>query len=167
MRAAASSAPIAVILLATLLAPLIATGCAGRQDGVRLVQARIDGLTCDKCVPPLTKSLHNRFASAAVVVDDDKDTATLRWKRGEAFSADDFGQAVADVRMRVLDLNLEACGHAEAHGADRILAAGSSRFVLRGSQTVPLDQPICIAGRLDSRQQPAVLEIAAVTPSGN
>jgi hypothetical protein len=108
MRAAAHSALIAVTLLATLFA----TACAGRQDGVRLVQARIDGLTCDKCVPPLTKSLHNRFASAAVVVDDDKDTATLRWKRGEAFSADDFGQAVADVRMRVLDLNLEACGHA-------------------------------------------------------
>jgi hypothetical protein len=152
---------------ALIACSLIISACAGPQDGVRLVQARIDGLTCDKCVPPLTKSLHNHFASAAVVVDDDKDTATLRWKRGEAFSADDFGQAVADVRMRVIDLNLEACGRAEAHGADRILAAGSSRFVLRGSQTVPLDQRVCVAGRLDSRQQPAVLEIATVTPSGD
>lgn len=159
MRPAARAALIAVSLLIG--------ACAGRQDGVRVVQAKIDGLTCDKCVPPLTKSLHNHFASAAVVVDDDQDTATLRWKRGEAFSADDFGQAVAAVRMRVIDLSLEACGHAEAHGTDRILAAGSSRFVLRGSQEVPLDQPICIAGRLDNRQQPAVLEITSVTASGN
>ncbi len=159
MRPAACSALIAVTLLAS--------ACAGRQDGVRLVEAKIDGLTCEKCVPPLTKSLHNHFASAAVLVDDDKDTATLRWKRGEAFSADDFGQAVAAVRMRVLDLTLEACGHAEARGADRILAAGSSRFILRGSQTVPLDVPVCIAGRLDNRQQPAVLEISSVSTSGN
>lgn len=159
MRSVACSALIAVTL--------IASACGSRQDGVRLVEAKIDGLTCDKCVPPLTKSLKNHFTSAAVQVDDEKDTATLRWKRGEPFSADEFGQAVTAVRMRVMDLTLEACGHAEAHGADRILAAGSSRFVLRGSQTVPLDQPICIAGRLDSGQQPAVLEISSVSTSGN
>ena len=162
MRPAAAAASAALIACSLLL-----SACGGRQDGVRFVEAKIDGLTCDKCVPPLTKSLHTHFASAAVVVDDDKDTATLRWKRGELFSADEFGQAVTAVRMRVVDLTLEACGTASAQGADRILAAGSSRFVLRGSQTVPLDQPVCISGRLDRGQQPAVLEIGSVSTSGN
>jgi hypothetical protein len=152
----------ALLALAVTLA-----ACGGPQDGVRRVQARIDGLTCDKCVPPLTRSLQNHFANAAVLVDDDADTATLRWTQGQAFSADEFGRAVQAVRMRVVDLSLEACGRAETQGGERILTAGRSRFVLHGSQTVPLDQPVCIAGRLDDRQQPAVLEISTVSTSAN
>jgi hypothetical protein len=152
------------LLLALTLA---AAACGGHPDGVRRVEARIDGLTCDKCVPPLTKSLQKHFSSAKVAVDDASDTATLHWKSGQAFSADEFGKAVTDVRMRVIDLTLEACGRAETAGNDKILAAGTSRFVLRGNQNVPLGQPICVAGRLDNRQEPAVLEISAVSTSGN
>jgi hypothetical protein len=111
----------------TLLALLLTTAaCSGHPDGVRMVEARIDGLTCDKCVPPLTKSLQKHFTSAKVAVDDTSDTATLQWTRGQAFSADEFGKAVTDVRMRVIELNLEACGRAEASGGDRILTAGDT-----------------------------------------
>jgi hypothetical protein len=153
----------AVLLVSTIL---IAAACHSRQEGVRLVQAKIDGLTCDKCVPPLTKSLKNHFTSAAVDVDDDKDTATLRWKRGEAFSAGEFEQAVTAVRMRVVDLSLEACGHAENRDGARIFSAGDTHFVLRGAQEVPLNQPICVSGRLDHSSQPAVLDIGSVS-AGN
>jgi hypothetical protein len=159
----------AFVLLSVLgcLAALTAAGCA-RADaaGVRTVEATIDGITCQACVPPLTKSLQRHFKQAAVQVDDASDTAKLRLTRGETFSPADFRQAVADVRMRVLTVRLEACGRAETAGAQRILAAGSSRFVLRGTQAVPLNQPVCVNGTLDSSQDPAVLDIATVTADG-
>jgi hypothetical protein len=117
-------------------------------------------------VPPLTKSLQRHFKSAAVVVDDAADTATLRLPRGQAFSAAEFGQAVTDVKMRVLTVRLEACGRAETQGTQRILDAGGSRFLLRGEQTVPMNQPVCVDGRLDDSQNPAVLDISAVSATG-
>ena len=162
----AASPRTAFVLLSALgcLAALTAAGCT-RVDaaGVRTVEAKIDGITCQACVPPLTKSLQRRFKQAAVDVDDANDTATLRLKRGETFSPAEFGQAVADVRMRVVTVHLEACGRAEAAGAQRILAAGSSRFVLRGTQAVPMNQAVCVNGTLDSSQDPAVLDIGTVS----
>jgi len=150
--------------LALLSLILASAACARDAAGVRTVEAKIDGITCDKCVPPLTKSLQRRFAKANVVVDDASDTATLHLARGEAFSAADFTRAVTDVRMKVVTVRLEACGTAETSGTQRILDAGGSRFVLRGPQTVPLGQPVCVDGSLDTTQQPAVLDISAVTP---
>lgn len=166
-HSAASYADWAAPLLACCVLVLSTTACGGDASGVRLVEAKIDGITCDKCVPPLTKSLQKHFKRANVVVDDASDTATLRLPGGQAFSAAEFGQAVTDVRMRVLTVRLEACGRAETQGTQRILDAGGSRFVLRGDQTVPLNQPVCVDGHLDASQTPAVLDISAVSGAGN
>jgi len=156
----------AAFLLSSALAGLAALAAAGctRVDaaGVRTVEAKIDGITCQACVPPLTKSLKRHFTHADVAVDDDKDTATLKLAGGQNFSPAEFRQAVADVKMRVMTVHIEACGQAEAAGDQRVLAAGTSRFVLRGAQTVPLHQPLCVKGTLDSTQDPAVLDIGSV-----
>jgi hypothetical protein len=169
---ARSLAPNPVRSLAPLLGlalALQAAGCARAADasGVRFVEAKIDGITCAACVPPLTKSLQRHFANATVAVDDASDTATLQLKSGPAFSPAAFRQAVTDVRMRITAVRLEACGRAEAAGAQRILDAGGSRFVLRGDQAVPLNQPVCVRGSLDSSQEPATLDVSAVTAPGS
>ena len=166
-RSTTLSATTGVLLFAATCVLLFAAACGGDGSGVRVVQAKIDGITCDKCVPPLTKSLQKHFKNAAVVVDDTSNTATLQMRRGGPFSAADFGRAVADVRMRVIDMRLEACGRAETSGSQRILAAGDSRFVLRGDRSVPLNQTVCVAGRLDSSQNPAALDVDTVSAGGN
>jgi hypothetical protein len=154
------------VLGSTLCLLMLAAACSRDTGGVRLVQAKIDGITCDKCVPPLTKSLQAHFKSASVVVDDASDTATLKMARAGAFSPADFGQAVTDVKMRVLEVRLEACGRTEAAGSQRILDAGGSRYVLRGQQDVPLNQTVCVGGRLDVSQSPAALDVDTVS-AGN
>src|SRR5262245_45100324 len=73
----------------------------GPQPGVKLVEARIDGLTCPTCVPPLQNSLKKTYASSAVVVDDDKDTATIRFADRDEFSPAAFRAAVEGVKMHV------------------------------------------------------------------
>jgi hypothetical protein len=161
------SAPLVALLSTAAAMTLAAAACSREASGVRMVEAKIDGITCDKCVPPLTRSLQKHFTSAAVVVDDASDTATLRLPRGQAFSAAEFGRAVSDVKMRVVTVRLEACGRAETQGTQRILDAGGSRFLLRGDQTVPMNQPVCVDGRLDDTQTPAVLDISAVSVTGS
>jgi hypothetical protein len=150
-------------LAAWSLLPLLVAGCARRaheESRVRSVEARIDGITCPTCVPPLTASLRRQFDKAvAIDVDDVRDTATVRLDPQQEFSAVAFRQAVERVRMRVVDLRLDACGRMEAKGNERWLTAGSSRFLVHGDRDLPLNQPLCITGRLDASHEPFMLDV--------
>lgn len=154
----------ALWIAAGTLLPLLVTGCMTRtreESRVRAVEAKIDGITCPTCVPPLTASLRRQFDKAvAVDVDDRRDTATVRLDPQQEFSAEGFRQAVERVRMRVMELRLDACGHLEATGNQRWLTAGSSRFLVQGDSQLPLNQPLCIKGRLDASHEPFTLEVA-------
>ena len=119
---------------------------------MRTVEATIDGITCPSCVPPLTASLRRQFAEPTEIeVDDDRDTATLRLKPGQNFSTEAFERAVHDVRMRVVAVRVEACGRLETKGAERWLVAGTSRFLVKSDREIPVNQSLCIDGRLDTR----------------
>src|SRR3954469_5809991 len=61
---------------------------------VTAVQARVDGITCPTCAPPLKASLKREYAKSTIEVDDDKDTATVRFAENENFSAPRFRAAV-------------------------------------------------------------------------
>lgn len=154
--------PASVVRLAAWsLLPLLVTGCGARareESRVRAVEANIDGITCPTCVPPLTASLRRQFGKAvAIDVDDVRDTATVRLDPHQEFSAEAFRHAVEQVRMRVVELRLDACGRVEAKGNERWLTAGSSHFLVHGE--VPLNQPLCLKGRLDASHEPFTLDV--------
>src|SRR5689334_1015978 len=117
------------------IALIIATAafaCSRRppESRVRNVEARIDGLTCPTCVPPLKASLKRAYAKSDIDVDDDRDTATVRFADGENFSTADFRTAVERVRMRVVSVRLQACGSVEEADGAKWLTAGTNRFRL-------------------------------------
>src|SRR6187399_2703415 len=102
----------AVLILSVLA---WAAGCSRHapESRVKSIEARIDGITCPTCVPPLTASLKRQYQESAIEVSDDKDTATIQFAEKEHFSADDFRAAVERVRMHVLKVRMQACGTVE------------------------------------------------------
>ena len=128
---------------------------------MRSVEARIKGITCASCVPPLTAALRGQFDKAtAIAVDDDRDTATVHFDPRQDFSAGAFEQAVAQVGMRVVNLSVEGCGRVESKGNERWMTAGTSRFLVAGDRELPLNQPLCLHGRLDSTHEPLTLTVS-------
>jgi len=150
-------------LAAWSLLPLLVAGCgpsARDESRVRAVEATIDGITCPACVPPLTASLRRQFDKAvAIEVDDIRDTATVRLDPHQEFSAKAFRHAVEQVRMRVVELRLDACGRVEAKGNERWLTSGTSHFLVQGDRALPLNQPLCLKGRLDASHEPFTLDV--------
>ena len=147
--------------------------CAGRapesrapESRVRSVEARIDGITCPTCVPPLTKSLKKQWAQSAVDVNDDRDTASIQFAGNESFSAPQFRAAVERVNMRVLKVRMQACGTVDSADGKKWLTAGSNRFVLRSDGDLPPNEAICADGTLDSESDPATFHISAFTKQG-
>ncbi|PYR73398.1 MAG: hypothetical protein DMF86_20585 [Acidobacteria bacterium] len=137
--------------------------CSRRVPESRItsVEARIDGITCPTCVPPLEASLRRQYHKSAIEVDDDKDMATVRFADHESFSASEFRAAVERVRMRVVTIRVQACGKVEASNGDKWLTAGSSRFLVRSDRELPLNEPLCVDGTLDTRADPAVFHVSA------
>ena len=132
------------------------------ESRVKSVVARIDGITCPTCVPPLKASLARQYAQSTIDVDDDKDTATVQFGKQDQFSAPEFRAAVERVlRMRVVTLRVQACGTVEASKGDKWLAAGSNRFLVRSDRDLPLNEPLCADGTLDSASDPAVFQVSA------
>ena len=86
------------------------------ESRIKSVEARIEGITCPTCVPPLKASLKRQYDKSVIDVDDEKDTATIHFAENENFSAADFRAAVERVRMRVLTVRLQACGRVDASG---------------------------------------------------
>jgi hypothetical protein len=147
---------------------LLAAGChrTPPPSGVTSVEARIDGITCPTCVPPLQASLKRQYQASAINVDDEKDTATVQFAKGEDFSAAAFQDAVERVRMRVLTLRVQACGVvAETDGA-KWMTAGPNRFRVRSDRDVPLGRTSCADGSLDTSSTPATFQISAFKENG-
>jgi hypothetical protein len=153
---------------AGLVLSMLLTGAAchrtapAPESRVKSVVARIDGITCPTCVPPLKASLKRQYEKSAVDVDDDKDTATVQFAENDNFSAPEFRAAVERVlSMRIVALRVQACGTVEASRGEKWLAAGSNRFVVRSDRELPLNEPLCVDGTLDSSTDPAVFQVSA------
>ena len=131
------------------------------ESRIKSIEARIDGLTCPTCVPPLTASLKQQYGKSAIEVDDDKDTATIHFAENDNFSAAEFRAAVARARMRVVTLRIQACGTVETAGSDKWLTAGGTRFLLQSDRELPANEPICVDGMLDNRNTPAIFQVSA------
>jgi hypothetical protein len=153
---------------AVLILSLLTIGaCRHRapESRVKSVEARIDGLTCPTCVPPLRSSLTRQYRESAVEVDDDKDTATIRFAEKENFSIADFRAAVERVRMHVVRVRMQACGTVETANGRAWLTAGANRFLLHSDREVPA-APICADGTLDSQSDPATFLVSAFSVQG-
>jgi hypothetical protein len=146
---------------------LFTVGCHGAPpSGVTSVEARIEGITCPTCVPPLEASLKRQYHTSAIAVDDDKDTATVQFAKGEDFSPAAFRDAVEQVRMRVVAVRMQACGVVtEADGATW-LDAGSNRFRLRSDRTLPVGRSVCADGSLDTNGNVPTFEVSAFKENG-
>jgi len=131
------------------------------ESRIKSIEARIDGITCPTCVPPLTKSLRRQYDKSTIDVDDDKDTATIHFAADESFSTSEFRAAVERVRMRVVTIRLQACGTVEAAGGNRWLTAGKSKFLVRSDRELPVNEPLCADGTLDTGSDPATFRISA------
>ena len=156
----------AAVLILSLLVPAAACHRHAPESRVKSIEARIDGITCPTCVPPLTASLKRQYQESAIDVSDDKDTATIQFAEKEHFSAADFRAAVERVRMHVLKVRMQACGTVETSDGNTWLTAGSSRFLLRSDGKLPPDQPICADGTLDSQGDPATFHVSAFSVQG-
>jgi len=151
------------LILATLAGDAACDRAAPAPESrVKSVVARIDGITCPTCVPPLEASLKRQYGQSIIDVDDDKDTATVQFAEQDQFSAPEFRAAVERVlRMQVVTLRVQACGTVEASKGDKWLAAGSNRFLVRSDRELPLNEPLCADGTLDSASDPAVFQVSA------
>jgi hypothetical protein len=147
--------------LASLLLVACGTG-AHEENGVRAVEAKIEGLTCPACVLPLTTSLKQSFdQAAAVLVDDGIGTALVRFDSRQQFSVARFQEAVERVDMKILGFRIQACGRVDAADGERRLTAGSNRFLLKSDEEIPLNTPLCVMGVLKHAQEPLVIEVVS------
>jgi copper chaperone CopZ len=149
------------VMLSLLVSGTAACSRRAPESRVISVEARIDGITCATCVPPLEASLKRQYGTSAIEVDDEKDTATIRFAARESFSAADFRAAVERVRMRVVTVRLQACGRVDDSAGQRWLTAGANRFLLRSERDVPVNQAVCADGTLDSRSDPAIFLVSS------
>ena len=146
-----------------LAVAVLLAGCSRAPESrVTLVEARIDGITCPTCVPPLRNALKRRYEGSTVDVDEAKNTATVHFTPSDKFSAPEFRAAVERVRMKVVTFRLEACGTVESTDAGKRMTIGGDRFAVRSDGDVPMERPICADGTLDTRSDPATFEITAV-----
>jgi copper chaperone CopZ len=156
----------AAALLAALASGTLGCQRHAEESRVRAVEARIDGITCPTCVPPLTAALKRQYAASAVEVSDDKDTATVHFAEKDEFSAADFRSAVERVRMHVLSVRMQACGRIESADGGKWLTAGPSRFRVQSDGDVPLNTPVCADGTLDGASEPATFHVSSVAVQG-
>jgi len=147
---------------------LLSTAChrTPPPSGVTSVEARIDGITCPTCVPPLQASLKRQYQTSEINVDDDKDTATVQFAKGEDFSAAVFRDAVERVRMRVVALRVQACGLVDEADGAKWMTAGQNRFRLQSERDVPVGRTICADGTLDTSSSPATFQVSAFKENG-
>jgi hypothetical protein len=154
--------------LARILVPLLvcaATACNRHpaESRVKSVEARIDGITCPTCVPPLKASLQKQYKTSAIDVSDDTDTATIHFANAENFSAADFHAAVERVHMHVVTIRLQACGTVEPGDGAKIFTAGANRFRVQSDRDVPVNTTVCADGTLETGSDPAIFRVSSFT----
>lgn len=157
----------AALFLSVLSLAVAACNRRPVESRIKSVEARIDGITCPTCVPPLQASLRRHYAKSTIDVDDDKDTATVRFAEHEDFTPGEFRTAVERVRMNVVTVRLQACGTIETTGDQKWLTAGKMKFLLRSDRELPASAPVCADGRLDSRSDPPTLNVSAFSIQGS
>jgi len=78
-----------------------------------------------------------------------------------AFSATAFREAVGEADVEVVDLEVDVCGVIVPEQERRWLVAGSERFLLANGNW-PVEQPVCMTGRLVNGPDPAQLVMEGV-----
>jgi copper chaperone CopZ len=141
---------------------LLLAGCSRAPESrVTLVEARIDGITCPTCVPPLKGALARQYAGSSVDVDEAKETATVRFTPADRFSAREFRDAVERVRMHVVTFRMEACGTVESTDGGKRITIGTDHFAVRSGRDLPEKASICADGTLDTRTDPATFYVTS------
>ena len=141
-------------------AALLLAACSrAPKSRVTSVEARIDGITCPTCVPPLRNALKQQYAGSSVDVDEAKNSATVHFTPADRFSAREFRAAVERVRMRVVTFRMQACGTVEPGDAGEWMTIGADRFAVHSDRDLPVKTPICADGTLDTRTDPATFQI--------
>jgi copper chaperone CopZ len=137
------------------------------ESRVKAIDARIDGITCPTCVPPLRTSLTREYGASTIEVDDDTDAARVTFAGADQFSPAGFNAAVQRVRMRVVTVRMQACGTLETKDGTAWLTAGSNRFRVLSERALPSAGAICADGSLDVHTDPATFQVSAFSTQGS
>lgn len=109
-------------------------------------------------------ALHRRLEGVAKVsISQSRQTAEVEFTDGRhAFSPSVFRAAVDEAGVEVVTFQIDACGLIERREGRHWLIAGDNRFLLEEGAAAPVEQPVCVSGRLDDRSEPHRLTITAI-----
>lgn len=112
-------------------------------------------------------ALHRRLEGVeSVSISQSRQTVVVEFVDGRRpLSARVFRAAVDEAGVEVLAFRIDACGMIEHKESQRWLIAGENRFLLEDAGAAPLDEPVCVEGRLNDRAEPYRLAITAIQPA--
>lgn len=112
-------------------------------------------------------ALHRRLEGVArVSISQSSQTVGVQFADGRRrFSPATFRAAVDEAGVEVLSFQIEACGVIEETENQRWLVAGENRFLLEQGSTAPVEDAVCVSGRLNDGAEPYRLAIATVQPA--
>jgi len=125
-------------------------------EGVTKVQAQVRGITCPTCGAVAEVALRQRLRGvAAISISQSEQMVIVEFAQGgDAFSPAVFRDAVDDAGIKVLAMQIDACGVVEETQSQRWFVAGANRFALDDGGGVPVGQPVCVVGALDDASTP-------------
>jgi hypothetical protein len=98
-----------------------------------------------------------------ISISQREQTAEVTFGEGDyAFSPEEFRKAVSEAGVVVLSFTVDACGSVRQNGQQRWLVAGKNRWLLKDDAAIPLEQPLCVSGRLDDRAKPPTLDVLEI-----
>jgi len=108
-------------------------------------------------------ALRRRLEGVAdITISQRQQTAEVTFDEGDhAFSPRVFREAIGEANVRVVRMEVDACGTIEKDLRGLWLAAGKNRWLAKGEQAVPSGKELCVSGRLDDSGEPPTLEILA------
>lgn len=112
-------------------------------------------------------ALHRRLEGVAKVsISQSHQTAAVEFADGRRrFLPGVFRAAVDEAGVEILAFQIDACGVIEQKENQRWLIAGENRLLLEEGGPAPIEEPVCVSGRLNDRSEPYRLAITAIQPA--
>ncbi len=103
---------------------------------------------------------------AGVSISQRQQTAEVTFGAGDhRFSPQAFREAINEAGVKVLSVQIEACGVIQEDANGRRLVSGRNTFVLVDAATTAAGQAVCVTGTLDDTSDPPRLEVKGATPA--
>lgn len=104
---------------------------------------------------------------AEISISQSEQRAVVRFDpAARAWSPERFREAARETAVKVLGFEIEACGRVEEDESQRWLVAGETRYLVTGSNAMPVNTYVCISGRFDDTSTPPRIQAARVEVVG-